>query len=139
MPNDHIPPEELRQHAEGVREQAEDSRQTAEQGRAFTEERRVSAESARSEAEQFRRLAEEARPLHDDHRDALEAVRQGTGSALKETRGRRPRTGGPKKAPSPKPEAPPVHGPRVGRPCFPHTTPPKNPFAKALSALEKTI
>ena len=76
MPNDHNPPEQHRQQAEGVREKAEDSRQDAEQDRGFTEEHRISAESARNEAEQFRRLAEEAREVRDQHREALETVRE---------------------------------------------------------------
>ena len=57
MLNDHIPPEQRRQQAEGAREKAEDSRQDAEQGRGFTEKHRISAESARNDAEKFRRLA----------------------------------------------------------------------------------
>jgi uncharacterized protein len=36
VPNDHIPPKQHRQQAEGVRDRAEDSRQDAEQDRGFT-------------------------------------------------------------------------------------------------------
>jgi hypothetical protein len=85
MSDDHTPPEQRRQQAEGVRQKAEDFRRLAEEARELRDQQREALETIRQERERLRQAGETARIAAEDARGAAEDARHATIEAVHAT------------------------------------------------------